>query len=354
MHSCFTTMRRKRILQSIIITFVFGVIFCLLMYWYWGLSNSLIPIKKEIRIGNLNYSLEQSLPIPRTEAGGTYLNNRIYIVGGINAMAQTLTSFMAYDIKKKIWNTLPDLPEKINHPAVVAIEEKVWVLGGFGPLGLRPRGTMIANWNPLDTVYVFDPKKNTWSKGPKLLEKRGGGSAVVENEAIWYVGGININKEPSASLFKLNLRSMQWQKMASMAVERDHLKVESVDGVLYAISGRKDDFLKPVHAVEAYNISRNAWTFKKDIPNARGGFGSTVMDGNIYTFGGEHLWSCLRVVEKYDPIKDQWTILPGLPEARHGIVAVSINNESIHLISGGRHPRVSISGIHRVLRINND
>ena len=132
-----------------------------------------------------------------------------------------------------------------------------------------------------------------------------------------------------------------------MRSARDHLRLEAVGGFLFAVSGREDDMRHNLADVERYDISQRSWTRVADIPVARGGFGSAVINGYIYTFGGEGVWSCYDTVERYDPVADVWTTLDGLPEARHGIVA-GVHDRHVHLVSGGRHARISISGIHRV------
>ncbi len=134
-----------------------------------------------------------------------------------------------------------------------------------------------------------------------------------------------------------------------MPTPRDHLRLEAVRHRLYAISGRKDDLRHNLSENEQYDIESATWKAVADIPFPRGGFASVVHDGFIYMFGGEHVWTCLDSIERYDPFADTWTILGQLPEARHGIQG-AVLEDRIHLISGGRHPRISASGIHRVFR----
>jgi N-acetylneuraminic acid mutarotase len=161
------------------------------------------------------------------------------------------------------------------------------------------------------------------------------------------VGGIDEGLRIRADLFRLDLATRRWERRAPMPTARDHLRMEAVGGQLFAISGREDDLRHNLATTERYDIATDTWTKVSDIPNARGGFGSAVANGHIYTFGGEYPWTCLEAVERYDPQTDRWELLGALPEARHGIIAAAIGNR-IHLISGGRRPRVSVSAIHRV------
>ncbi len=67
---------------------------------------------------------------------------------------------------------------------------RIYTVGGFGPLGIRLRGFMFAEWRPLDSVYVFDLEAGSWGLGPAKPESRGAGGAVVTANSIGYAGGI--------------------------------------------------------------------------------------------------------------------------------------------------------------------
>ncbi|MBN8705684.1 MAG: hypothetical protein J0L62_07390 [Bacteroidetes bacterium] len=319
----------------------------LVWLWWWHFSNSLLPLSEEVIGKSGKFSLSAELPLPRTESGGTVCNGKFVVIGGINAFAQTLTSVMIYDPSTNFWETGPDLPEPINHAAVVAIGDTVYVVGGFGPLGIRLRWFMFADWNPLSTVYKLHLPSKTWSRGPDLLFPRGAGGIAVLDSAIWYAGGIDENKQITNTVFKFDLRTNKWSESLSMPTQRDHLRVEAASGELFVISGRKDDLRFNLGTVESFNPVTQIWTKRADIPTARGGLGSAVLNDKIYTFGGEMVWHCLDQMERYDPLTDTWEILDPLPEGRHGIIG-GVIDQNIHLIAGGRHPRVSISGIHRV------
>lgn len=209
---------------------------------------------------------------------------------------------------------------------------------------------MFADWNPLNTVYRYSPADDKWTKLADMPEPRGAGGVCIVNDTIWYVGGINQDKNISNSLFGYAIKANQWFESKPMQFARDHLRAEAVDGRIYAISGRKDDLRFNLPYVEEFNPSTSTWRRMADIPAGRGGFGSSVYEGKIYTYGGEHTWTTFENFEVFDPRANVWKTLDPLPESRHGIVSGWIGNQ-LHLVSGGRHPRLSISTIHRVFTI---
>lgn len=315
--------------------------------WWWNYSAAGWPRADRVATEAGVYQLGAPLPGLRTEAGGTACNGRLYVVGGIGGLGRTLTTALEFDPESGRWLRLQDLPEPINHPGVVCADGRLYVVGGFGPLGIRLRGFMFARWHPRAGVYVLDGEDRTWSAGPELPEARGSGGIAFSDGAIWYVGGIAPSLEVSAELFRLDLESDRWERMPPMPTSRDHLRMEAVGGRLYAIAGRKDDLRFNLHSLEIYDISARTWSRGADIPTARGGLTSAVLHGQVYTFGGEFPWTCSSAVERYDPALDAWETLPTLPEGRHGIVAGNIDGR-IHLVSGGTHPRLSASSLHRI------
>ena len=320
----------------------------LALAWWWILSGG-FPLVPIVESSAGRFTLAAPIPIARSEASGASCGGRFYVVGGIGALAQTLASFMAYDPRTDAWHTLPDLPQPLNHPGVVCAGGKVYVVGGFGPLGIRLHGFMFARWNPTDAVWIFDATApaGRWTPGPKLPAPRGAGGVAAADGAIWYAGGIDAGLGVSADLFRLDLQHGTWDRKAPMALPRDHLRLEAVDHRLFAIAGRPDDLRFNLAVTERYDVASDTWSRVADVPTARSGLASAVLDGFVYTFGGEHLWTVSDRVERYDPESDAWKLLPALPEARHSICAGVVDGR-IHLVSGGRHPRLSISAIHRV------
>ncbi|MFC1793348.1 kelch repeat-containing protein [Planctomycetota bacterium] len=65
------------------------------------------------------------------------------------------------------------------------------------------------------------------------------------------------------------------------------------------------------------SAAEDTWTYKADMPTARGFVSGTVVDGKIYVIGGfpTH-YSVTTAVEMYDPTADTWTRMANMPSAR--------------------------------------
>lgn len=330
--------------------FVAGCVAAGLFFWIWCLSAQ-TPWGWRDAYVKAPFSAAARLPEARTESGGAVLDGKFYVVGGLDALAQTLTSVYAYDPAADRWERLPDLPQKINHAAVAGAEGKLYVVGGFGPLGIRLRGFMFARWDPLDTVYVYDPASRLWTQETPMPKPRGAGGVAYLDGGLWYAGGVGEDLVVKDSLFRYDLASRKWSEHKPMPTARDHLRVEAAAGKIYAISGREDDLRFNYTQVEQYDPASDTWQVRAPIPLGRGGLGSAVDGKYIYTFGGEQVWTCVHQYERYDAEADRWEVMGLMPETRHGILAGRIGR-GIHLVSGGVHPRVSISALHRILHLD--
>lgn len=307
----------------------------------WG------PVQGDIFTPQGNYTWRENLPVPRTEGGGTALAGNFYVIGGIDSFAQTFDDLWVYDSSADAWDRRASFPRPVNHSGVTTDGESIYAVGGFAPLGIRIRGFMFARWDPYDHLDRYDPATDTWTTLPSMPEPRGAGGVTFGQGKIWYVGGINAERGLSNSLFAYDIATGSWETLSPMKHARDHMRLEYHDGALYAISGRKDDMRFNLEHLEKYDIATDTWSELPPIPTPRGGFASVVKDGIIYTFGGEAVWTTFPTVEAFVIEENRWVTLPDLPESRHGILA-GVIDDGIHLVAGGRNPRVSISGLHRV------
>lgn len=331
--------------------------FCLVLlgfvFWYWIFGRPFYPLIPE-KSGNYGkFTLATDYPYNFTEGGGVTCNNNLYVLCGINHFGSSRNLFFVYNESSKQWIRLQDFPVLINHPNITSYGNKIVVAGGFNPLrfGIRTGHFMFALWNPVNSVFEYDVINGEWSQLPSMPEPRGASGISVCDNNIYLAGGIDQNKKVSNSLFRYNIKERKWYTMPSMPTARDHLRMETLNYKIYAISGRKDDLRKNCNQMECFDVEKNEWTTKSPIPKGRGGLSSCTLNDKIYTFGGEYLYNSLSDVEEYNPITDTWTLIDSLPEPRHGICTGVINGK-IHLVGGGLRSRISVSSIHRVYTLN--
>jgi len=117
-----------------------------------------------------------------------------------------------------------------------------------------------------------------------------------------------------------------WFKKTNMPTARWGLSTSVVDDLIYAIGG-----FGGLTAVEVYDPATDTWTSKADMPTGRGFLTTSVVDGKIYAIGGNSgpsIWGkTLDVVEVYDPETDTWSSRRGMTTPRDGFSSNTIDGK---------------------------
>ncbi|MHC4310533.1 MAG: kelch repeat-containing protein [Planctomycetota bacterium] len=132
-------------------------------------------------------------------------------------------------------------------------------------------------------------------------------------------------------------RAGTWTQKADMPTARMGFSTSVVDGKIYAISALQGGVNK-LTKVEAYDPATDTWTEKAKMPTSRDFLATSVVDGKIYAIGGKTAWqggTYLATVEEYDPATDTWTRKADMPTAR--MTETSVVNGIIYAIGGYRN-----------------
>jgi len=130
-----------------------------------------------------------------------------------------------------------------------------------------------------------------------------------------------------------------WTTKGDMPTARFSLSTSVVDGKIYAIGGDLRGRGAPLSTstVEEYDPATDTWTAKADMPKARYGLSTSVVDGKIYAFGGARtcVTPAFSTVEEYDLAMDTWTTKADMPKARIYFSTSAVNGK-IYAIGGAR------------------
>ena len=78
----------------------------------------------------------------------------------------------------------------------------------------------------------------------------------------------------------------------------------------------------------------NGWTMKADMPTARFGLTTSVVDGKIYAIGGATAPEIsVSSVEEYDPATDTWTMKTDMLTSRKALASSAVNGK-LYAIGG--------------------
>jgi N-acetylneuraminic acid mutarotase len=275
------------------------------------------------------------------------LRDKIYVVGGFeqlgfsNLMNLAITaSVEEYDPSTDRWTTRAPMPVGVHHAGIGVTGGRLYVIGGYTQSGLTV-------WEPVATVYEYDPDADTWTQRAPMPTPRGALSVTEHDGKLYAIGGYD-RKANTAAVEVYDPAGNTWAPRASLPTPRDHLATATVSGKVYAIGGRLNgDYRRNLSVTEVYDPVTDRWDLAADLPTARSGITAAEVGGRVYVFGGEGGDGTFRENEAYDPARDTWQTMAPMPTARHGLGSAVVDGR-IHVISGGPTPGGSFSNVNEV------
>jgi hypothetical protein len=128
-----------------------------------------------------------------------------------------------------------------------------------------------------------------------------------------------------------------WTFKQNMPTARGFLSGTVVFGKIYVIGGAPTTQLSATSLVEMYDPSTDNWTTMASIPEGRCAHATCTYKGKIYVFGGAApmLNSATKNnVYEYDPLTNTWTRKSDMPYAIASC-ATAVVNDTIYLMGGG-------------------
>jgi N-acetylneuraminic acid mutarotase len=286
-------------------------------------------------------------PTKRTEVAAGTLSDKIYVVGGFaqprfgNVMRLAITPALeVYDPSTDRWTSKAPMPVGLHHAGLGVTGGRLYVIGGYRQSGL-------SGWQPVATVYAYNPVKDTWAERAPMPTARGALAVTVHDGQLYAIGGYD-GKANRAEVEVYDPVKNVWVSRAPLPTPRDHLASAAISGKVYAIGGRLNgDYRRNLAVTEAYDPVTNRWTRVGDLPTARSGITASEVGGKIYVFGGESGEGTFRENEAYDPARDRWQTLAPMPTGRHGLGSAVIGGR-IHVLGGGPTPGGSFSDLNEV------
>ncbi len=283
------------------------------------------------------------LPTPRTEIVGAALEDKVYVIGGFDELGRAVATVEVYDPATDSWNEAALLPHPLHHAAAASHDGRLYVIGGYHE-----------DNSPSDQLFVYDPVSNKWNELAAMPTARGALTAQFVNGALYAVGGVNSSfgfpSGPVTTNEAYDPATDSWEVKTPMPTPRQHLASAAFDGKLYVIGGRFDSLTSNLNSNEAYDPMQDKWTKLQPMPSKRGGLAAAVSltDGWIYLFGGEATSGTFSNNERYSPHGNVWESAPDMPNKRHGLAAVDIGSE-IFVVGGGPEPGLTVGDFNQIL-----
>jgi N-acetylneuraminic acid mutarotase len=208
------------------------------------------------------------MPTAREDVGIGVVNDKIYVIGGWRQDSNSLNTVEMYDPESNTWTKKADLPEKKEELGVAVVNGKIYAIGG----------------DVSDSVFEYDPITNIWANKTKMPTSRDRLGVIAVNNKIYAIGGytngsLNIVEEYDPTTDK-------WAKRPNTLIPRADFGIAESNGKIYLFGGESNNEI--INSVEIIDVSNMAWsTNKENMVTARSMLGATgSYDGKIYIMGG--------------------------------------------------------------------
>jgi N-acetylneuraminic acid mutarotase len=252
--------------------------------------------------------------------GVATVNNKIYVIGGTND-TWALTSFEEYNPVTDTWTTKTPIPFGWTEFGTAVIGDTIYCVGGN-------------NGSITDVCAAYIVSTDTWITLPSLSASRTGLSAVALNGKLYAIGGAGWFGVNNSMVEEYNPATNLWTTKASMPVSQNYSSIAVVNGIIYSLGGFNDNpsLLK---TAQSFNPITNTWSSLPDLPFYIAMGATTVLNNKIYIFGGDTTFTQIgnTGVLVYNPVNNSLLSISQLDTARVTARAC-IYNDKIFVIGG--------------------
>jgi len=280
-----------------------------------GLQNTMLLAPHR---GADTWTKKADMPTARSEFSTSSANGKIYIVGGLSAAMQTISTVEEYNPETNTWTKKANMSASKRNFSTSMVNGKIYAIGGQ---------TQVMR-SALSTVEEYDPVMDKWKRKSDMPTPRKGLSTSTVSGKIYAIGGRDAGGQALSAVEEYDPVTDKWKKKDDMPVPRTY-STSVVNGKIYAM-------FYVLGTVEEYDPATDTWTEKANVPTARD-FSTSAVNGRIYAIGG-----CLpdwlpgdpflSTVEEYDPATDTWMKKADMPTARS--CYTSVVNGKIYAIGG--------------------
>ncbi|MBM3235608.1 hypothetical protein FJZ31_04850 [Candidatus Poribacteria bacterium] len=290
-----------------------------------GVVQSMTAV--EIEAGT--WTQKADMPTAKWMSSATVVDGKICVIGGSLWEYDSIAVVEEYDPATDTWARRADMPSTRYGHSVAAVDGIIYAIGGLdNHPHTRPQY--------VSTVEAYDPAADKWTKKANMPVSRTQMATVALDGKIYAIGGFNSVYIPPVihSIVQVyDPATDTWTRKADMPTARAEAAACVMDGRIYVSGGHIDVELEScVSTVEVYDPATDTWTQASDMPWARRAHSASVVDGKMYLVGGVN-WEMIELflegkidegkldesfstIDVYDAATDTWTTAADLPTPR--------------------------------------
>ena len=183
------------------------------------------------------YAAGPALPAALAAGGAAIVGRTLHYFGGMNLDRTDTAAHLTLNLDKPSagWATAAAMPLGVNHAGAVALDGKVYAVGG-------QTGNDDA-MTPQAVVQMYDPATNAWTAVAPLPAARSSlvASAFVMNGRLLVVGGESRHGVAAADCFAYTPAVNAWVRLTSLPTAQLNAAADVINGKLYVTSGGNTD-----------------------------------------------------------------------------------------------------------------
>jgi len=258
------------------------------------------------------------MPTARQGVAAVAVDGIIYAIGGNEGLPAgdgDLSTVEAYHPATDKWTTKAGMPTARTIPAIAVVDGIIYVIGG---LFATPADYQTGDPEALSTMVAYDPATDIWTRKADMPTARYLAAACVMDGRVYVFGGLTAYSLSAVSLTTVEVydpATDTWTQAADMPWPRHGHSASVVAGKMYIIGGVDAELLwaegeepgklaeELFPSIDVYDPGTDTWTTAADrFPNPRQYVTASVVDGKIYTIGGQRRADDIfSIVEEYDP-----------------------------------------------------
>ena len=270
-----------------------------------------------------SWSKQAPLPGPRNEAATVAIDGKIYVLGGSAGGDYQLTKNEVYDPATDRWRSLAALPKGMNHVAATVLGGTIYEFGGF--TGAQHKGAV-------DSAFAYDAKSDRWQPLAPLSSPRGSIAVTALDGKIHIVGGRGLDDKTVALHELFDPATGKWTALAPLPSARDHVSLIAAGGKLHAIGGRTATPDTNIDLHEVWDPATDTWQKAAPLLTPVSNAAAAIYKGMILLAGGEGpgqgAAGAFTQAQGYDLAKASWQKLSPLPTGKHGWTGVAIGDKA--------------------------
>src|SRR5215469_4267571 len=177
-------------------------------------------------------------PEPAEEILGAAAGGKMYVFAGFIPFWKPKGLVYEYDPASNQWTKKKPMALPSHHIAFTEYHGKIYAFGGFVYPTSGP-----AAWVPINNAWEYDPANDSWKALAPMPSKRGSPVAVAVNDKIYVIGGVTL--APGSSNTAISFDTPQqvvgtveeydpaantWRERSPMPTPRNHASIGAVNG----------------------------------------------------------------------------------------------------------------------------